>query len=84
MDSEVASQPAATHGLSRVDVSRIPIIDVAELVAGGPGTAVVAAQIDRACRQSGFFYVVGHGVDADLQHRLHALAREFFAQPVDI
>ncbi|MGC3971256.1 MAG: 2-oxoglutarate and iron-dependent oxygenase domain-containing protein [Pirellulales bacterium] len=41
-----------------------------------------AAQLNTACRESGFFYVVGHGVDADLQHRLLAQAREFFARPV--
>ena len=37
--------------------------------------------IDAACREFGFFYVVGHGVDPALGARLDALAREFFALP---
>jgi len=69
------------------DYSYVPVIDVGPLVDAGPlGGAVgdrerVAAQIDGACRQSGFFYVVGHGVDAGLQERLQTLSREFFRRP---
>ncbi len=39
-----------------------------------------AADIDTACRDTGFFFVVGHDVPTELQDRLDALAREFFAQ----
>ena len=49
------------------DFSLIPIIDVSELVAGGPSRRAVAERLGKACRESGFFYVVGHGVDAALQ-----------------
>ncbi|HEY5153285.1 MAG TPA: 2-oxoglutarate and iron-dependent oxygenase domain-containing protein, partial [Acidimicrobiales bacterium] len=41
----------------------------------------VAAQIDTACRASGFFSIVGHGVPEGLRCRLDGLAREFFALP---
>jgi isopenicillin N synthase-like dioxygenase len=41
----------------------------------------VAAQVDAACREVGFFYVVGHGVDEGLQERLEDEARAFFALP---
>jgi non-haem dioxygenase in morphine synthesis N-terminal len=51
----------------------IPIIDVSELVAGGPSQGTVAGRLGDACRESGFFYVVGHGVDEALQARLRAL-----------
>jgi isopenicillin N synthase-like dioxygenase len=61
------------------DFSHIPIIDVGDLVADAPGKRAVAEQIGEACRASGFFYVVGHGVDAALQYRLQKLSREFFA-----
>jgi isopenicillin N synthase-like dioxygenase len=67
-----------------VDFSHIPIIDVSDLVAGRTGKSTVAAQIDTACRQSGFFYIVGHGVDTELQRRLMALSREFFSLPVAV
>ena len=60
------------------DFSHIPIIDVGELVAGGPARTNVAERIGGACRESGFFYVVGHGVDEDLQLRLRELSRAFF------
>jgi isopenicillin N synthase-like dioxygenase len=51
----------------------LPVIDVSGGVAG------VAAEIDAACRDVGFFFVVGHEVPTDLQARLDSLAREFFA-----
>src|SRR5262249_47207401 len=43
----------------------------------------VAERLGQACRESGFFYVVGHGVDAALQLRLRELSREFFAQDAE-
>src|SRR5437762_1545978 len=43
----------------------------------------VAAAIDVACRETGFFYVVGHDVPADLVEHVDGLAREFFARPDD-
>lgn len=59
----------------------VPVIDVGPL-AGAPGDrGDVAHAIHRACRDVGFFQVVGHGVDPALQARLEALARRFFAQP---
>jgi isopenicillin N synthase-like dioxygenase len=53
----------------------LPVIDLSE-----PMTAKAAA-IERACRDSGFFYVTGHGVPPSLVARLDAAAREFFALP---
>ncbi len=41
----------------------------------------VAREIESACRDSGFFYVAGHGVPAALLDRLDAAARAFFALP---
>ena len=71
------------YGCSMLDdFSSLPIVDVAPLRASGSAAKQqVAAKIDAACRQSGFFYVMGHGVDAGLQHDLQKLAREFFARP---
>jgi len=65
------------------DFGHIPIIDVGELVGDADGKSAVAAQIATACRESGFFYVVGHGVDAALQARLQDLSNQFFAQDVE-
>src|SRR5689334_9128997 len=61
------------------DPAQIPVIDVHSLVAGTEGRDAVAAQIRRACEESGFFYIVGHGVDEALQQRLEESSRRFFA-----
>jgi isopenicillin N synthase-like dioxygenase len=65
------------------DFSEVPIIDVSTLVSGGADRLAVALALDRACRECGFFYVIGHGVDPALIERLEHLAREFFALDLD-
>ena len=57
----------------------LPIIDIGALIKGVPGRLSVADQIARACRESGFFYIAGHGIDDHLQQRLEELSRTFFA-----
>ncbi len=63
----------------RADFASIPLIDVSALVAGTPARAAVAREIGAACRESGFFSIVGHGVDPALERRLDAASRRFFA-----
>jgi isopenicillin N synthase-like dioxygenase len=62
------------------EFSHVPVIDVAPLVNRAAGRARTAEQIDGACRESGFFFIVNHGVDESLCSRLEALSREFFAR----
>jgi isopenicillin N synthase-like dioxygenase len=57
----------------------IPVIDVAPLVEGAQARGDVARRLGDACREFGFFYVVGHGVDERLIERLCRLSRQFFA-----
>ncbi len=60
----------------------LPVIDVAALVCrqGDSGECQgIVQQIAAACRQHGFFYVVGHGIDNALIARLDTLSRQFFA-----
>jgi isopenicillin N synthase-like dioxygenase len=59
----------------------VPVIDVAPLVGDRPDPDVeeVATAIDSACRDHGFFTVVGHGVDRSLLRALDVEARAFFA-----
>jgi isopenicillin N synthase-like dioxygenase len=64
-------------------MSDVPEIDVGALLDGGDSSGSVATAIDEACRNWGFFYVVGHDVDHSLQQRLDALSRDFFARPED-
>ena len=62
----------------------LPVIDVSTL----DGTSdrslrQVARQVENACRDSGFFYVTGHGVPPALLDRLDAASRAFFRLPVE-
>jgi len=63
--------------------SDIPIIDIAPLRQAIEARHRVAAEINRACREFGFFYIVGHGMDEDLQQRLEEVSREFFARELE-
>ena len=65
------------------DFAKLPIIDVGPLVCGTGDRLDAAAKIARACRESGFFYIIGHGVNEQLQQRLEDLSRTFFAQDPD-
>jgi len=58
---------------------RLPIVDIAPLRRAAPDRVDTARRIGEACRQSGFFYARGHGIDPNLIARLDAQARRFFA-----
>ncbi|OUL20222.1 2-oxoglutarate and iron-dependent oxygenase domain-containing protein [Nostoc sp. 106C] len=63
--------------------AQVPVIDISALVSGKGDRLIVASQIGQACRECGFFYIVGHGVDEELQQRLEQLSRKFFAQDLE-
>jgi isopenicillin N synthase-like dioxygenase len=60
--------------------TEVPLIDVRPLVNRSADRVHAADQIGRACREHGFFYVRGHGIDEQLQGKLEDLSRRFFAQ----
>jgi isopenicillin N synthase-like dioxygenase len=60
----------------------IPVIDIGPLVSDSPTAPAVAATIGRACRETGFFYVVGHGIAPETVATAFAMSRAFFAQPL--
>ncbi len=63
-------------------VTPLPVIDMAPLFGRDPAArAEVARAIRAACRDSGFFYVAGHGVGEEVLVRLEAESRDFFARP---
>src|SRR5262245_25853009 len=61
----------------------LPILNISELVSGTGYRGCVAAALRDACRECGFFYIVGHGIDEELQQRLEHVSREFFRQTLD-
>ncbi|MHC5820485.1 MAG: isopenicillin N synthase family dioxygenase [Nostoc sp.] len=64
--------------------SQVPIIDISTLVSQTSNYSdVIADQIRQALQDYGFFYIVGHGVDEQLQKQLEHLSQQFFAQNVE-
>ncbi|MEU8272312.1 2-oxoglutarate and iron-dependent oxygenase domain-containing protein [Sphaerisporangium sp. NPDC049002] len=81
-----------SEALPVIDVTALMGPATARADAGDPGdpggrgrTAAerVALEIGDACRESGFFYVTGHGVPDRLLRELDSAARRFFALPLD-
>ena len=64
-------------------MAALPLIDVAPLLGSGGDREAVARAIDAACRQVGFFRIIGHGVAPERLAALDGLARAFFARPAD-
>jgi isopenicillin N synthase-like dioxygenase len=64
----------------QLDFDEIPVIDISRLK-DSDGTAEVTREIDRACEDIGFFYIVGHGFDKRLTSSLLSAANEFFSLP---
>ncbi|KAF3575059.1 hypothetical protein F2Q69_00061452 [Brassica cretica] len=73
------------------DFKSLPVIDISPLLlkcddpdmAEDPGVIQVVKQLDRACRDAGFFYVIGHGISEDLIKKVREITREFFMLPYD-
>ncbi len=59
----------------------LALIDVAPLFDPHGDASDVAVQIDRACRELGFFRITGHGIDGQRLADLDRLSREFFDRP---
>ncbi len=83
--NQLSYAPVAGRTLAVVTARDPPPVDrrgAARRRSRGRRTAV-GREIDQACRDIGFFRIIGHGVDPDLLGRIDAAAREFFAQPDD-
>jgi isopenicillin N synthase-like dioxygenase len=62
----------------------IPTIDISALRASdAEQRAAIVAELGHACRQSGFFGIVGHGIPQDLIDAVFEGARRFFALPIE-
>jgi len=64
-------------------MTSLPRLDISEFLADPAGAAgrEFAVELTAACHEVGFVYLVGHGVDAALEHDVFASARRFFALP---
>ncbi|MEO0381063.1 MAG: 2OG-Fe(II) oxygenase family protein, partial [Pseudomonadota bacterium] len=60
------------------DFKEIPVLDLAPLIAGGD-TSDLARQFAKAYGETGFGYVVNHGVDPDVRAAIFAATQQFHA-----
>lgn len=61
-----------------MSMHQIPVIDIAHL------NGATLTELDRACREWGFFQVVNHGIEQATIDRLMDQAHAFFAAPITI
>jgi isopenicillin N synthase-like dioxygenase len=65
--------------VSSRDPPRLPVIDLSLFELGDPWRDQVAAQIDAASSEFGFFCLVGHGIESGVIDSLLAAGRRFFS-----
>lgn len=64
--------------------SDIPVIDLADCLAGRPGAAEAAARkLKTALTEIGFYYITGHGVPPEQVQAAYQAAARFHALPLD-
>ncbi len=64
-----------------MNTPEIPVIDISPLrekETDKTASDKIAQQINTACREHGFFYISGHGVNQALQEKIEKLSHEFF------
>jgi isopenicillin N synthase-like dioxygenase len=65
--------------------ANLPLIDMAGVREGDPASICRAGeQIRQACSESGFFYIVNHGVPQVVIDQAMAAAKTFFARPPEV
>jgi len=67
--------------VATMETFTVPVVDIAPTLAAGRPIGGVVEQVDRACREVGFFAVVGHGITPTLRATTLRCAVEFFALP---
>lgn len=63
-----------------MDIQQVPIIDISPLIQGTGNITDVANKIGEACREVGFFYISGHGINPLLERQLEEVSQAFFEQ----
>jgi len=64
-------------------MKQIPVVDLSAARTGGlHGRQSLAREIDKVCREIGFFTIAGHGVPAAVMDTLREKAHAFFALPL--
>ena len=63
----------------------VPTIDIASYLSDPQGTKSqeIVSQVRQACVTSGFFQIIGHGIDGELQNTVIECARKLFDLPLE-
>ena len=71
--------------MTNASPKEIPVIDVGSLWSPQPDHAIdrLAAEVYRACRSAGFFYIANHGVPQAMVADAFEANRRFHAQPLE-
>ena len=73
----------ATKRAELAGLDELPIIDLGRYRTGEPGAlAAAASELDRACRDVGFFFIRDHGVAQSLIDRVFAETKRFHDLPL--
>ena len=59
----------------------LPILDLGQFESGSDARTAFLRRLLEAAQGPGFFYLVGHGIDAGLTRRVVSLSQQFFALP---
>jgi isopenicillin N synthase-like dioxygenase len=78
----VTSPASSTYpgGMSELN---LPVLDLSALDRGAEAAERFRRELRAATHEVGFFYLTGTGVTAELEARLHRVARRFFELPED-
>lgn len=64
----------------------VPIIDIKPLISGdfdSPEAKSLVSSLHDVCKEHGFFYITGHGIDTSLITKLDTLSSAFFELPFE-
>lgn len=67
----------------RAEAGTLPVLDLAALRAGGVAADAFRDRLRAATHDSGFFYLVGHGIPPEVMAGVFRAAEEFFALPLE-
>ena len=75
----------ATLSMDKKDNSIVPTIDISPFLhdPNAPSVTRIVETIHRACVQTGFFQITGHGLSDEVQKGLFQASRRFFALPME-
>ena len=68
-----------------VEAFSVPTVDISGYLSDpeSPRAQEIVSQIRLACITSGFFQIVGHGIDRELQNKVIDCARKLFDLPLE-